>query len=287
MTTPEPAASVEPASPAYDPAAVLAGVYRLDVAAGLDEIDAAWSKADRAQEVVRLRDELSEGGAWLVLDPDGEALLLYGPDAESMEVDGLSLVPDASGFAMTLEEHPDRAAARCQAASEVRLECDFEFEGSELQVPLPVVFEREATAHPGLPEPGLYGWKPAQGVEQFADAESIQNSLVSSGVDPSKARDLAQDLLSRPSLNIVAGDSLWTLNNGITWLEDPSEAAIKRGVFPLARLEATTDGFRIERRMPQEPDGIIEDCRLMDAGFACRSAGRESIYERRITSAAK
>ncbi len=273
--------------PAYDPVAVGAGVYRLDLAAGLDTLGAVLTEGDRSEEAAKVRDELAEGNAWLVLDPGGETLLLYGAGTESMEVDVLSVAVDATGFGLTLQEHPSRGSARCRAVSESRLECDFDFEGSELQAPLPLVFERESSARPGLPAPGLYGWQPAHGVEEVADVESIENSLVSSGVEPGKARGLAEDLMSRPSLNIVAGDSLWTLNNHITWWDHPSEAQIQRGVFPLARMETTTDGFRIERRMPERPGAIVEDCRLMDAGFACRSGGRESIYERRATRLAK
>ncbi len=275
------------AVPAYDPVAVEAGVYRLDLAAGLETLNVALTEDERGGEAAEVQDELGEGSAWLVLDPGGETLLLYGPRAESMEVDVLSVAVDASGFGLRLQEYPARGGARCRAVSEVRLECDFDFEGSDLRAPLPLVFERESNARPGLPEPGLYGWQPAQGVEDVADVESIQDSLVSSGVEPLKARDLAEDLMSRPSLNIVAGDSLWTLNNHITWREHPSQAQIQRGVFPLARMEPTTEGFRIERRVPERPDTIIEDCRLMDAGFACRSGGRESIYERRATRPAR
>lgn len=272
--------------PAYDPAAVASGAYRLDLASGFEALDAALVRDERAKEAAEVRDELEQGSAWLVLDPGGETLLLYGPGAQSMEVDVLSVLADANGFGLTLREHPSRGGARCRATSEVRLECDFDFEGSDLEAPLPLVFERESTAQPGLPEPGLYGWQPAQGVGEVADVESIQDSLVSSGVEPLKARGLAEDLMSRPSLNIVAGNTLWTLNNGITW-EDPAEAQIKRGVFPMARMEATTDGFRIERRMPEQPDAIVEDCRLMDEGFSCRSGGRESIYQRRATRLAR
>lgn len=288
--TPATPAAAEPDAievPVYDPVAVAAGVYRLDLAAGLDTLLVALTQDDRAAEAAEVQGELADGGAWLVVDPGGETLLLYGPGVESMEVDVLSVAVDPSGFGLSLQEHPSRAGARCRAVSEVRLECDFDFEGSDLRAPLPLVFERESAAQPGLPEPGLYGWEPAQGVQDVADVESIENSLVSSGVEPGKARGLAEDLLSRPSLNIVAGDALWTLNNHITWWEHPSQAEIKRGVFPLAHMETTADGFRIERRMPERPGAIVEDCRLMDAGFACRSGGRESVYERRATPPAK
>ncbi|MGH1346456.1 MAG: hypothetical protein ACRBN8_33125 [Nannocystales bacterium] len=286
-TVPPVSEPVEVAIPEYDPVAVGAGVYRLDLSAGLDTLHAALTEDNRAEEAAEVRDELKEGNAWLVLDPGGETLLLYGPQTEAMEVEVLSVAVDTSGFGLTLQDHPDRGGARCRAVSEVRLECDFEFDGGELQAPLPLVFERENSERPGLPAPGLYGWEPALGVEEVADVESIQDSLVSSGVEPGKARTLAGELMSRPSLNIVAGDSLWTLNNHVTWWEHPSQAEIKRGVFPLARMETTPDGFRIERRMPERTGVIVEDCRLMDAGFACRSGGRESIYERRTTPPAK
>ncbi|MBV1857362.1 MAG: hypothetical protein KUG77_03045 [Nannocystaceae bacterium] len=286
-TTPAVAAPAEPQTPEYDPAAVASGVYRLDLASGIEAFAAALTLEERGEEVADVRHDLGEGHAWLVLDPGGETLLLYGTGAESMDVDVLSVATDASGFGLTLREHPERGAARCRATSEVRLECELDFAGSELRVPLPLVFERERTARPGLPEPGLYGWQPAQGVEEVADVDSMQESLVASGVGPLEARALAAELLSRPSLNIIEGDALWTLSDAITWSEDATQARIERVVFPVARMETTVDGFRIERRMPARPGAIIEDCRLMDAGFSCRSGGRESIYQRSATRLAR
>lgn len=274
-------AAAEPTSPPDEPAAVLDGVYRLDVAAGLDAVDAALTAAGQAGEAAEVRDELGGGDAWLVLDRRGETLLLYDVPGDAVQVEALSVVAGADGLAFRLQDRPDRAKALCRARSEVGLECLFNFDGSDLELPLSLVLERASAAEPGLPEPGIYRWQPALGMAEVADVGSFQDSLTSSGMDPQKAHTLATDLMSRPSLNIIAGDSLWTLNHGIAWAQDEaSEARIERGAYPLARMERTAEGFRIERRMPERADPIIEDCQLMDAGFSCRSGGRESIYER-------
>lgn len=277
----EPVTAAEPTTPAEEPVAALDGVYRLDVAAGLDAVDVALTAAGQAQEVAEVRDELGGGDAWLVLDRRGETLLLYDVPGEAVQVESLSVVDGADGLAFRLQDRPDRAKALCRAASEAGLECEFNFDGSDLEAPLPLMLERASAAEPGLPAPGIYRWQPALGMEDVADVESFQDSLTSNGLDPQKAYALATDLMSRPSLNIIAGDSLWTLNHGISWPQDEaSEARIERGAYPLARMERTAEGFRIERRMPERAAPIIEDCQLMDAGFSCRSGGRESIYER-------
>lgn len=285
--SPATAAPAQIEVPAYDPAAVVAGVYLVDIAAALDAVEADMVQVERGDDVARTRETLGLGSARLVFDSTGEVLVLFGVESEPMKVEILSLVADADGFELRGQEHPERAHARCVATSETRLECEFEVRGSGQHAPLPLVLERESTAEPGLPESGLYGWQPAGGMEVAAEVEAIQSFLVSDGLDVEKARALATDMVSRPSLNIVAGDSLWTLTSIVASSEDPSDSHVEREVFPSARMTTTADGFQIERRMPDRPGTIVEDCRLMDAGFACRSGGRESLYERRATRPAR